>query len=180
MLKVGNSKIFKMKKMIIYIFAVAILASGCKKDELVVQSNKLEGFWQLDSYHERTTDLNGAVLTDISTAPRPGSVEFIRASDEGNDVFNIINTEGLIADAPFVSYFKQVNAGARTSTGGHSFYWDADPNGERIFLWAVAPGTSYHRVVNLNQVGKNEIEINFMIDDSAGKKRSFYTYGFRR
>ncbi len=169
-----------MKKSLTYIFAVSILLFSCKKDELIIQADKLEGLWQMTSYHERTTDLNGAIITDIVTAPRPGSIEFIKTANEGNDVFNIINTEGLIADAPFVSYFKQVNAGARTAKGGHSFYWDADPNGERIFLWAVAPGTSYHRVVNLRYISKSEIEISFMIDDVAAKKRSFYTYGFRK
>ena len=169
-----------MKKIIISLCVIVISLFSCKKDELVAQGNKLEGFWQLDNYHERSTDLNGVILTDISIVPRPGSVEFIKASNEGNDVFNTINAEGLLADAPFVSYFKQVNAGARTPTGGHSFYWDADPNGERIFLWAVAPGTSYHRVVNLNYDSKNKIEINYMVDDVANKKRSFYTYGFRK
>ncbi len=108
-----------------------------------------------------------------------GAVDFIKATNVENDVFNEIRVEGFFAEAAFVKYFKKNGAGGSTPNG-YAFYWDADPNQERIFFWAVAPGTNYHRIVNLEYLTKNSIKISFMEQDNTGQKSTFYSWLFKK
>ncbi len=168
-----------MKKIANLGLCLFLAFSSCKKDALKKEASALEGSWSLTAYSKKVTDLNGAVMSETSSAT-PGSLVFSRASGDQSDVFSEVTAEGQMAQSPFVVYFRTMSAGSRTASGGLTFYWDADPNGKRILLWAIGPTVSYHRVVNLEKAGDRQMTISYVEDDKSARTRSFYSWGFSK
>jgi hypothetical protein len=159
---------FMVRYLLLLILAGTLLlpATGCQKAELrdiENQEDKWLGTWEVTEIKTVTTDTLGNVRSEL-TAANQGTVEFRKApGGTAGDAFKPAIFEGACANAEMVRYFADRSSGDRTATRGWAIYWDADPDGARVLLWAIGPLSSYHRTITMDSD-----------DDHA--RQLYYTY----
>ncbi|MDQ2772093.1 MAG: hypothetical protein M3Y54_16525 [Bacteroidota bacterium] len=128
--------------------ATLLAASGCEKPEIrdiAAQEKKWVGTWQVAEIKTLTTDTLGHKLSE-TTLTGQGTVEFrLAPGGTGGAAFKPAVFEGACVQSELVQYFVRKGAGDRTATNGWELYWDADPDGARLQVWAVGALSSYHR-----------------------------------
>jgi len=158
-----------------------LAASSCQKAEIrdvEAQEKKWLGTWQVTEIKTVTTDTLGRVLTS-ATLTNQGSVDFRMApGGSAGEVFKPALFEGPCVNSELVHYFSSKPSGDPTPTRGWTLYWDADPDGARVLLWAIGPLSSYHRTITLDSDDDHNRQLyyTFRSPSSGNNQLTFITW----
>lgn len=140
--------ISKLHPTLVFLAGMTLFLASCSKEKNPYEP--FAGTWQVAKLEQRTTDPQNNLISD-TTFINLGTINLILDPEEEEDSrFNLFEFTTELFELQSLKYLYSKNA-VYQAGGKNWVYWYADFDYKRLFVWGIAPFTSYVQVYTIQE-----------------------------